>query len=123
WTREVPSYPEGNYEAQDPDLSIRAFRDEVAGQSEANKPLIDVRSPAEYKGELIHMLDYPQEGAQRGGHIPRAVSIPWGTAANPSDGTFKTAEELTRIYREDKGIAPEEKVITYCRIGERSSHT
>jgi thiosulfate/3-mercaptopyruvate sulfurtransferase len=123
WTREVPSYSEGRYQAADPDLSIRAFRDEVAKQSEANKPLIDVRSPAEYKGELIHMLDYPQEGAQRGGHIPHAVSIPWGTAANPSDGTFKTAEELTKIYREEKGIAPEEKVITYCRIGERSSHT
>jgi thiosulfate/3-mercaptopyruvate sulfurtransferase len=123
WTREVPSYPEGNYQAQDPDPSIRAFRDEVATQSEANKPLIDVRSPAEYKGELIHMLDYPQEGAQRGGHIPHAVSIPWGTAANAGDGTFKTADELKHIYQEEKGISPEEDVITYCRIGERSSHT
>jgi thiosulfate/3-mercaptopyruvate sulfurtransferase len=123
WTREVPSYPPGQYEAQDPDLSIRAFRDEVREQSEAEKPLIDVRSPAEYKGELIHMLDYPQEGAQRGGHIPHAVSIPWGTAANPADGTFKSADELRHIYQEEKAISPDDKVISYCRIGERSSHT
>jgi thiosulfate/3-mercaptopyruvate sulfurtransferase len=123
WTRELPSYPEGRYEAGDADLSIRAFRDEVARQSEASKPLIDVRSPAEYKGELIHMLDYPQEGAQRGGHIPHAVSIPWGTAANPANGTFKTADELKNIYQSEKGIGPDEEVITYCRIGERSSHT
>jgi thiosulfate/3-mercaptopyruvate sulfurtransferase len=123
WTREVPSYPQGQYQAPDRDISIRAFRDEVENQSEANKPLIDVRSPAEYKGELIHMLDYPQEGAQRGGHIPHALSIPWGTAANPADGTFKTVDELKQIYQKEKGISPDEQVITYCRIGERSSHT
>jgi thiosulfate/3-mercaptopyruvate sulfurtransferase len=123
WTREVTDYPPTSYTASDPDLSIRAFRDEVLRQSEGHKPLIDVRSPAEYKGELIHMLDYPQEGAQRGGHIPGAKSIPWGTAANPEDGTFKSAEELTGIYQETNGISPNEEVISYCRIGERSSHT
>ncbi len=123
WTREVPSYPAGSYTAQERNSAIRAFQDEVDRQREEDKPLIDVRSPAEYKGELIHMLDYPQEGAQRGGHIPHAKSIPWGTAANAEDGTFKTAEELKRIYAEQNRIGPEEEVITYCRIGERSSHT
>jgi thiosulfate/3-mercaptopyruvate sulfurtransferase len=123
WTREVPEYPPTQYTAQEPDLSIRAFRDEVLRQMETNKPLIDVRSPAEYKGELIHMLDYPQEGAQRGGHIPHARNIPWGTAANPEDGTFKGADQLRQIYQETNGISPDEEVISYCRIGERSSHT
>jgi thiosulfate/3-mercaptopyruvate sulfurtransferase len=122
-TRDVPTISAARYRATDPDLSIRAFRDEVARQSEAGKPLIDVRSPAEYNGELIHMLDYPQEGAQRGGHIPRAKSIPWATAANPSDGTFKTADELRAIYEQQNSIGPDDTVISYCRIGERSSHT
>jgi thiosulfate/3-mercaptopyruvate sulfurtransferase len=123
WTREVPSVVPSQYRAQEPDISIRAFRDEVRQQMEASKPLIDVRSPAEYKGELIHMLDYPQEGAQRGGHIPTAKSIPWGTAANPEDGTFKSAPELKQIYQVTNGIGPDQEVISYCRIGERSSHT
>ena len=123
WTREVPSYRQTSYTARERDDSIRAFRDQVKAQMEANKPLIDVRSPAEYKGELIHMLDYPQEGAQRGGHIPHAKSIPWGTAANPEDGTFKPASELRKIYAEQNGIGSNQEVITYCRIGERSSHT
>jgi thiosulfate/3-mercaptopyruvate sulfurtransferase len=121
--REVPSYPTTSYTAQEPDNTVRAFRDEVFRQMEANKPLIDVRSPAEYRGELLHMLDYPQEGAQRGGHIPHAKSIPWGTAANPDDGTFKTAEQLREIYLQTNGISPDQEVISYCRIGERSSHT
>jgi thiosulfate/3-mercaptopyruvate sulfurtransferase len=123
WTREPARYPETDYRVEGTDPSIRSFREEVAKQSEDGKPLIDVRSPAEYKGELIHMLDYPQEGAQRGGHIPRAKSIPWGTAANPEDGTFKTAAELRQIYQQQNAISPDEKVISYCRIGERSSHT
>ncbi|GAC1512849.1 MAG: sulfurtransferase [Chloroflexota bacterium] len=123
WSREVPHIEPAQYTAQEPDLSIRAFRDEVAEHSENNRPLIDVRSAPEYRGELLHMLDYPQEGAQRAGHIPRAKSIPWATAANPADGTFKTAEELKAIYAETNGITPDEKVISYCRIGERSSHT
>lgn len=123
WTREVVTPAPGSYHAQERDPSVRAFREEVFRQMEAGKPLIDVRSPAEYKGELIHMLDYPQEGAQRGGHIPGALSIPWGTAANPEDGTFKGADELRRIYEQERGINPEQEVISYCRIGERSSHT
>jgi thiosulfate/3-mercaptopyruvate sulfurtransferase len=123
WTRQIPSYPPTSYAAPERDTRIRAFREEVFAQMESGQPLIDVRSPAEYKGELIHMLDYPQEGAQRGGHIPRAKSIPWGTAANPEDGTFKAGEELRRIYSQEQGIGKDEEVITYCRIGERSSHT
>jgi thiosulfate/3-mercaptopyruvate sulfurtransferase len=123
WTREKTSYEPTAYVARDRDNSVRAFRDEVTEQMEGNKPLIDVRSPAEYKGELIHMLDYPQEGAQRGGHIPHALSIPWGIAANPDDGTFKPASELRSIYEEKNGISSNQEVISYCRIGERSSHT
>jgi thiosulfate/3-mercaptopyruvate sulfurtransferase len=123
WTREVPNYPAEQYRAPERDLSVRAFRDDVMRQMEAGRPLIDVRSPAEYRGELIHMLDYPQEGAQRGGHIPSAKNIPWGTAANASDGTFKTAEELRAIYAGQNGITADQDVISYCRIGERSSHT
>jgi thiosulfate/3-mercaptopyruvate sulfurtransferase len=86
------------------------------------KPLVDVRSPKEYSGELISMPNYPQEGAQRGGHIPGAVSIPWSQAVNEADSTFKTPEELRAIY-EGKGIRPAEEIIAYCRIGERSSLT
>ncbi|GAC1405768.1 MAG: sulfurtransferase [Chloroflexota bacterium] len=123
WTRDVPQYGATKYTASEADVSLRAFRDEVVRQMESNRPLIDVRSPAEYKGELLHMLDYPQEGAQRGGHIPHAKNIPWGTAANPDDGTFKTVDELRAIYQDQNGITPDEDVISYCRIGERSSHT
>src|SRR6266567_4304303 len=89
--------------------------------NDASVRLIDVRSPQEYSGELLHMVNYPQEGAQRGGHIPGAKSIPWAMAAN-SDGTFKSAEELRQIYG-GKDITPDKDVITYCRIGERSAHT
>jgi thiosulfate/3-mercaptopyruvate sulfurtransferase len=123
WTREVKGYDAGTYIAKERDPAIRAFREDVFRQLDQHKPLIDVRSPAEYKRELIHMLDYPQEGAQRGGHIPSAKSIPWGTAANPQDGTFKPAAELRTIYAEQNGIGSDQEVISYCRIGERSSHT
>lgn len=123
WTRDVPTYPSATYSTPAADNSIRAFREEVFRQMESKQPLIDVRSPAEYRGELIHMLDYPQEGAQRGGHIPGARSIPWATAANPDDGTFRPVEELREIYQVKNGISPDQEVISYCRIGERSSHT
>jgi thiosulfate/3-mercaptopyruvate sulfurtransferase len=123
WTRDAPQHPAGNYTAPERDQSVRAFRSDVMKQMENRRPLIDVRSPAEYKGELIHMLDYPQEGAQRGGHIPTALNIPWGTAANAGDGTFKSAADLRAIYAENNGVHGDEPVITYCRIGERSSHT
>jgi thiosulfate/3-mercaptopyruvate sulfurtransferase len=84
--------------------------------------LVDVRSPQEFSGELLHMPDYPQEGALRGGHIPGAASVPWKRAAN-DDGTFKSADELRAIYLNEIGLSADEEVIAYCRIGERSSHT
>lgn len=121
-TREIPGYPGTNYTAKAPDESIRAYRDEVMAQSRAGKPLVDVRSPQEYTGELLHMPDYPQEGAQRGGHIPGAVNVPWSQAVDPQDGTFKPAATLRALY-ESQGVQPGEEVIAYCRIGERSSHT
>ena len=123
-TREVPQYPPTEYRAPERDDSkIRAFRDQVLAHVQAGKPLIDVRSPEEYRGERLHMPDYPNEGALRGGHIPGAVNIPWARAINPEDGTFKPADELRKIYIEEAGIRPEDDVIVYCRIGERSSHT
>ncbi|HLU11438.1 MAG TPA: sulfurtransferase [Oceanobacillus sp.] len=123
-TREVPSYPATQYTAQErDDERIRAFRDQVLAHSQANKPLIDVRSPAEYSGEKLHMPEYPQEGALRGGHIPGAKNVPWGKAVNPDDGTFKSADELRQIYEQEQGLRPDQDVIAYCRIGERSSHT
>ena len=110
------------YKAKEADASIRAFRDEVLKQSSSKKPLVDVRSPKEYSGELISMPNYPQEGASRGGHIPGAVSIPWAQAVNEADSTFKSDEQLRALY-EGKGIKPDGEVIAYCRIGERSSLT
>jgi thiosulfate/3-mercaptopyruvate sulfurtransferase len=104
------------------DAPIRAFRDDVFEHLEARGPLIDVRSPEEYSGELLHMPDYPQEGALRGGHIPGAASVPWKTAAN-DDGTFRSRDELEAIYESGVGLSADDDVITYCRIGERSSHT
>ena len=104
------------------DKSIRAFRDDVFKQVDSKKPLVDVRSPKEYTGELLHMPNYPQEGATRGGHIPGAVSIPWAQAVNEADSTFKTAEDLKALY-EGKNIKSDGEIIAYCRIGERSSLT
>ena len=122
-TREVPSYPATTYTAAPRnDAPIRAFRDEVLAHVRAGKPLVDVRSPGEYKGELLHMPDYPQEGALRGGHIPGAKNVPWARAAN-EDGTFKSADELRAIYEQEQGLAAGDDVVAYCRIGERSSHT
>jgi len=120
--RETPSYARTVYSAKDADKSIRAFRDEVLIHSNAKKPLVDVRSPKEFTGEMLHMPNYPQEGATRGGHIPGAVSIPWSQAVNEADATFKTTEELVALY-EGKNIKADGEVIAYCRIGERSSLT
>jgi thiosulfate/3-mercaptopyruvate sulfurtransferase len=121
-TKEVPHYAPTSYHVHTVDESIRAFRDDVlAGLKNPERRLVDVRSPQEYTGELIHMVNYPQEGAQRGGHIPGAKNIPWAMAANP-DGTFKSAEELRQIYM-GNDITPDKDVISYCRIGERSAHT
>jgi thiosulfate/3-mercaptopyruvate sulfurtransferase len=104
------------------DTPIRAFIGDAVSQSEANKPLIDVRSPEEFRGERMHMPDYPNEGALRGGHIPGAANVPWKRAAN-DDGTFKSVDELKSIYESEVGLDPEKDVVVYCRIGERSSHT
>jgi len=122
-TREVPSYPEGNYVAPPRDDSqIRAFCDQVLDFVRQRKGvLVDVRSPQEYTGERTHMPDYPQEGTLRGGHIPTAVNIPWARAVN-EDSTFKSADELRELYAA-QGVTPDKEVIAYCRIGERSSHT
>ena len=122
-TREVPQYPATNYVAPERDDSqIRAFRDYVLKHVEQNGQLVDVRSPAEFSGEKLHMEGYPQEGAVRGGHIPGAKSIPWSRAAN-DDGTFKAREDLEKIYLEERQLDPNQEVVAYCRIGERSSHT
>ena len=104
------------------DAPIRAFRDEVLAHVDGQGKLVDVRSPEEYRGELLHMPNYPQEGALRGGHIPGAASVPWKQAAN-DDGTFKSRTELEAIYQEEVGLSKDDDVIAYCRIGERSSHT
>jgi len=121
-TKEVPHFEPTTYRAQPADETLRAFRDDVfSGLRTPERRLIDVRSPQEYTGELLHMINYPQEGAQRGGHIPGAKNIPWATAAN-TDGTFKSAEELRQIYG-GKDVTPDKEVIAYCRIGERSAHT
>lgn len=120
-TRDVPIVPQTTYQAKEADHSIRAFRDEVLRHVSEREPLVDVRSVQEYTGELLHMPNYPQEGAMRGGHIPGAKNIPWSKAVR-EDGTFKSEEELRKMY-EDQGIKPDEEIIAYCRIGERSSHT
>ncbi len=122
-TTEVPSYPAARYTvgARD-EAAIRTFRDEVLAHSKSGKPLLDVRSPKEFTGERTHMEEYPQEGSLRGGHIPGAVSVPWARAVN-DDGTFKTADELVAIYRGEVGLKPEDDIVAYCRIGERSSLT
>jgi thiosulfate/3-mercaptopyruvate sulfurtransferase len=122
-TRQVPQFEPTTYHAPPVDERIRAFRDDVlAGLQDPNRRLIDVRSPDEYSGKLLHMINYPQEGASRGGHIPGAKNIPWATAANPENGTFKSAEELRQIYG-SRDITPDRDVIAYCRIGERGAHT
>jgi thiosulfate/3-mercaptopyruvate sulfurtransferase len=120
-TRDVPTPQPADYPVVERvDAPIRAFKDDVLAH--LGKPLVDVRSPGEYSGELLHMPDYPQEGAMRGGHIPGAKSVPWARAAN-DDGTFKSREELEAIYLQEQGLKPQEPTVAYCRIGERSSHT
>lgn len=104
------------------DSKIRAFRDQVLAHVDDKGKMIDVRSPEEYSGERLHMPDYPNEGALRGGHIPGAANVPWATAAN-DDGTFKDASALREIYETSAGLSSSDDVIVYCRIGERSSHT
>ena len=122
-TQEVPSVPAAEYPTPTRDDSqIRAFKADVERHVVAHGSMIDVRSPGEYSGELLHMPDYPQEGALRGGHIPGAANVPWARAAR-EDGTFKSADELKEIYEGEAGLAGDREVVAYCRIGERSSHT
>ncbi|MEP6665569.1 MAG: sulfurtransferase [Nocardioidaceae bacterium] len=120
-TEEVPTRDSTSYTAQDPDLEIRAFRDEVIAAIGA-KNLVDVRSPDEYAGRLLAPAHLPQESAQRGGHVPTAVSVPWSKAAN-DDGTFRSDDELKTLYSEAGLQFGSKDTIAYCRIGERSAHT
>jgi thiosulfate/3-mercaptopyruvate sulfurtransferase len=121
-TKVVPTYSTTGYRAKAPIKRIRAFRDEVFSQVTARKPLVDVRSPKEYSGELLHMENYPQEGASRGGHIPGAVNIPWSQAVDTNTGLFKPVEVLETLFS-GQGITADKDIIAYCRIGERSSLT
>lgn len=128
-TKDVPQLQSSQYSAPErSDAEIRAFRDQVMSLLSSDRKtltegvaLVDVRSNPEFTGEIIHMINYPQEGAQRGGHIPGARNIPWATAVR-EDGTFKSADELREIYG-TQGVTEEKDVVAYCRIGERSSHT
>jgi thiosulfate/3-mercaptopyruvate sulfurtransferase len=120
-TTDVPSYEAQTFTAQQGDDAIRAYREEVLNALDSSTRLVDVRSPQEYSGELISMAGYEQEGAQRGGHIPGAASVPWAQAVK-DDGTFKPADELRELYTE-KGVVNGNPIIAYCRIGERSAHT
>jgi thiosulfate/3-mercaptopyruvate sulfurtransferase len=120
---DVPTFAATTYVAHERDDSrIRTFRDDVLTHALGKRPLIDVRSPDEFSGKKTHMAEYPQEGVLRGGHVPGAKSVPWARAAN-SDGTFKSAPELRAIYEQEHGLSSSDDVVTYCRIGERSSHT
>jgi len=121
-TKDVPTYARGNFKASKPNDSLRAYLQDVRGVlGKRGHALVDVRSPKEFTGEILAPPEYPNEHAQRGGHIPGAANIPWGQAVK-EDGTFKNVEELKQLY-EPKGITKDKKIITYCRIGERSSHT
>jgi thiosulfate/3-mercaptopyruvate sulfurtransferase len=119
-TTDVVERPATTYTAKDPDLSIRAFRDEVV-DAIGKKNLVDVRSPDEFSGKILAPAHLPQEQSQRPGHVPSAINIPWSKAAN-EDGTFKSDEELAKLYAEE-GYDADRPTIAYCRIGERSSHT
>jgi thiosulfate/3-mercaptopyruvate sulfurtransferase len=121
---EVPAHPRTEYPVPErDDAKIRAFRDEVLDHVRRQGQLVDVRSPDEFSGAKLHMPEYPQEGAMRGGHIPGAKSVPWARAVNPETGEFKSADELRAIYEQEQGLTPGAETIAYCRIGERSSHT
>lgn len=123
-TKDIPQqYPKGNFKASGPDNNIRVFLNYVKQSLDTKDlKLVDVRSPKEFTGEILAPPEYPTEHAQRGGHIPGAANVPWGQAVNDNDGTFKSVEELKKLY-EAKDITPDKEIIAYCRIGERSSHT
>jgi len=125
-SKEIPQYAKRNFRASEADNSIRVFLNYVVQSLEKVKnntvAMVDVRSPKEFTGEILAPLEYPTEHAQRGGHIPGAKNIPWSQAVNDNDGTFKSTDELKKLY-ESNGITPDKEVVAYCRIGERSSHT
>ena len=122
--RDVPKFPQTMYTANvRDDTRIRAFREHVLNHVWSSMPLVDVRSPEEYTGQRLHMPNYPNEGALRGGHIPGAKNVPWSKAVNPDDGSFKSPADLRQIYIDEQGLRPTDDIIAYCRIGERSSHT
>lgn len=121
--KDVPTYAQATFNASGPDDRIRVFKEYVIQAIKTgDKVLVDVRGPKEFSGEILAPPEYPTEHAQRGGHIPGAFNIPWGQAVNDADGTFKGRAELETLYQ-SKGVTPQHEVITYCRIGERSSHT
>lgn len=123
-TRDVQSYKPTQYNARDRDDSkLRIFRDGVLAHVRGRGQLVDVRSPEEYTGARLHMENYPNEGALRGGHIPGAKNVPWAKAINVDSGTFKNADELRKLYQGELGLSPDKETVAYCRIGERSSHT
>ena len=123
-TTEAARYPEGNIVVGErDDTRIRAFRDEVLAHQKKKGQLVDVRSPEEFSGQKTHMPEYPQEGCLRGGHIPGAKSIPWAKAVDAETHTFKSAEDLRKLYEVDNNLKKDQETIAYCRIGERSSHT
>ena len=123
YTKDEPQIPKTNYVAQPPNEGLRAYLFDVRrALDKKDTVLVDVRSPKEFSGEVTAPAEYPMKHAQRGGHIPHANNIPWASAVNDVDGTFKSVEELKKVY-ESKGITPDKDVICYCRIGERSSHT
>jgi thiosulfate/3-mercaptopyruvate sulfurtransferase len=119
---EIPSYPQGNFKTTAPDKSIRVFMSYLKKRAHSkDRILVDVRSEDEFTGKILAPIEYPSEHAQRGGHIPGSINIPWNSVTN-EDGTFKSVDELKKIY-DSKNITPDKEIITYCRIGERSSHT
>jgi thiosulfate/3-mercaptopyruvate sulfurtransferase len=118
---EVPERPRTSYHAQAQDTSLRAFRDEVVAAI-GKRNLVDVRSPDEFSGKLLAPAHLPQEQAQRAGHIPTAKNVPWSKAAN-DDGTFKSDDDLRKLYQDEAGLDFSKDTIAYCRIGERSAHT
>jgi thiosulfate/3-mercaptopyruvate sulfurtransferase len=123
-SQKTPSYPEGDITIPErDDTRIRAFRDHVTEHVRGEGQLVDVRSPEEYRGERMHMPDYPNEGALRGGHIPGARNVPWGRAVDAETHTFKPAPDLRSIYEKEQKLDPNEPEVAYCRNGERSSHT
>ncbi|MGA2664648.1 MAG: sulfurtransferase [Nitrososphaerales archaeon] len=122
-TKDVPAYPKATFKASAPDQKLRVFRGDVQGLlGKGGAVLVDVRGPKEFTGEVLAPPEYPTEHAQRGGHIPGAKNVPWAQTINDADGTFKTRDEIAALYA-PKGVTPDKEVVTYCRIGERSSHS